>query len=79
MIPGIEHRELKDDVFASADVLVLPVVSCDDHGKVSSSFSAEPIVLKKEHVAALPEHCTVFTGMAKPFCVSFARRMAFDL
>lgn len=47
VIPGIEHRELEDDVFASADVLVLPVVSCDDQGKVSSSFSDTAIVLKK--------------------------------
>ncbi|MDQ0169986.1 dipicolinate synthase subunit DpsA [Paenibacillus tundrae] len=66
-IPGIELQELDDEVFASADVLILPVVGCDDQGKVNTSFSELPIFLKKEHVAALPEHCIVFTGMAKPF------------
>ncbi|HBU84953.1 MULTISPECIES: dipicolinate synthase subunit DpsA [Paenibacillus] len=72
-IPGIEHQELEDDVFASADVLVLPVVGCDDQGKVSTSFSDTSIFLKKEHVAALPEHCIVFTGMAKPFLRDLCR------
>ena len=46
-IPGIEHHELEDEVLASADVLVLPVVGCDDQGKVSTSFSDLPIFLKK--------------------------------
>ena len=60
-------------MFASADVLVLPVVGCDEQGKVSTFFSDTSIYLNKEHIAALPEHCIVFTGMAKPL---FARTLS---
>lgn len=72
-IEGIEHQPLEDGVFASADVLVLPVVSCDEQGKVSATFSDLPLVLKREHVSALPEHCIVFTGMAKPYLRELCR------
>ncbi|MFB5266624.1 dipicolinate synthase subunit DpsA [Paenibacillus enshidis] len=66
-IPGVSFVPLGEEVLESADALILPVVGCDDEGKVNALFAEEPLQLLDEHVSVLPGHCTIYTGMAKPY------------
>lgn len=66
-IQGVSWGQLSPELLSTADVLVLPVVGCDDKGAIHTQFSAEPLKLLDEHLAALPRRCTVYTGMAKPY------------
>ncbi len=45
----------------------MPAVGTDDQGRVESIFSSKELRLSHEHIAALPKHAKVFTGMAKPY------------
>ncbi|MFF2908612.1 dipicolinate synthase subunit DpsA [Paenibacillus sp. NPDC057934] len=65
--PGASLEQMSVTLLGNADVLVLPTVGCDDEGNISALFSSEPLKLLEEHVAALPAHCTVYTGMAKNY------------
>ncbi|REE94473.1 dipicolinate synthase subunit A [Paenibacillus taihuensis] len=66
-LDGAVRAEMSDDLFTSADALVLPAVGTDDDGKIVAVFSDKELVLADDHVAKLPKHCTVYTGMAKPY------------
>ncbi|MGG4043416.1 MULTISPECIES: dipicolinate synthase subunit DpsA [Paenibacillus] len=64
---GVSWERLSSELLSAADVLVLPVVGCDDTGAIQTPYSGESLKLLDEHLAALPSHCTVYTGMAKPY------------
>ena len=64
---GVTKAELSPKILAEADVVMLPVVGTDDNGVVECLFSDAEIVLLEEHLAALPKHAVVYTGMAKPY------------
>lgn len=66
-LDGAVRAEMSEDLFASADALVLPAVGTDDDGKIVAVFSDKELVLTDDHVAKLPKHCTVYTGMAKAY------------
>ena len=36
-------------------------------GQVESIFSSEEMILTDEHIASLPKHAKVYTGMAKSY------------
>lgn len=60
-------REFRTSVLETADILVLPIVGTDDEGKINSVFTSKKLVLQAEHLQAVPSHCLVFTGMARPY------------
>lgn len=64
---GATKRPLSCDVLKDADALILPIVGTDDNGFVESIFCSKQLKLEEEHVASLPDHCVVYTGMAKPY------------
>ncbi|WP_159884301.1 dipicolinate synthase subunit DpsA [Paenibacillus puerhi] len=64
---GITKAELTPEALDGMDAVILPAVGTDDHGRVESLFSSKELRLAQEHIAALPKHATVFTGMAKPY------------
>lgn len=65
--PGVALESLSTELLAAADILVLPTVGCDDEGFINALFSTERLQLQEAHAAALPAHCTVYTGMAKNY------------
>lgn len=64
---GITKADLTPEVLKSMDALILPAVGTDDQGRVESLFSSKELRLSSEHIAALPRHAKVFTGMAKTY------------
>lgn len=64
---GITKKALSPEALKTIDVVVLPAVGTDDVGNVESIFSPQELSLTDEHIAALPKHAIIFTGMAKPY------------
>lgn len=66
---GVVKETLSDQLLSSADVLILPVVGCDDSGKIQTNYALEgtSITFTAELAAELPKHCTIYTGMAKKY------------
>ncbi|MCZ8520001.1 MULTISPECIES: dipicolinate synthase subunit DpsA [Paenibacillus] len=64
---GITKAEFTPEVMAGLDAVILPAVGTDDSGRIDSLFSSVELRLTPEHIAALPKHAKVFTGMAKPY------------
>jgi dipicolinate synthase subunit A len=64
---GAAQRELSREVLQQADILVLPIIGTDEQGQVSSVFTSKKLVLREEHIQALPKHCIVFAGMARSY------------
>jgi len=75
----VQHSKLTREVLRNADVLILPVVGTDDHGRVESSFSAETQLLDKEYMSCLPKHAKVYTGIAKPYLKNLCAELGIDL
>lgn len=66
-LDGAVHAEFDETLFEGVDALLLPAVGTDDQGKIHAVFSDREMKLTGEHIAKLPQHCTVYTGMAKPY------------
>lgn len=66
-LDGAVKAELNEELFDGADALILPAVGTDDEGIVTAVFSDRELRLTDEHIARLPKHCKVYTGMAKPY------------
>lgn len=66
-LDGAVHAEPDAQLFEDADALILPAVGTDDDGTVTAVFSDRELVLEEAHIARLPKHCKVYTGMAKPY------------
>ncbi|EJW15548.1 dipicolinate synthase subunit DpsA [Paenibacillus alvei] len=64
---GVQRQPLSIELLKHADALVLPAVGTDDSGKVHAIFTSDELLLTEEHIAALPDQCVIFTGMAKPY------------
>lgn len=71
---GAIKAELTEEVLKTADALVLPVVAMDDDGRVESIFASQPIVLNEQHIAALPEHAAIYTGISRPKLSEWCRK-----
>ncbi|WP_211745894.1 dipicolinate synthase subunit DpsA [Paenibacillus sp. Marseille-Q4541] len=73
---GAVKETLSDQLLSSADVIILPVVGCDDSGNIQAKYANEgtKITLTEELVAELPEHCTIYTGMARPYLKDICNR-----
>ncbi|GGF79953.1 dipicolinate synthase subunit A [Paenibacillus albidus] len=77
--PGVSLEQMSVELLNDADVLVLPTVGCDDVGKISAVFSSQGLQLLEEHLAALPSHCSVYTGMAKSYLRSLCAKHSLKL
>lgn len=66
-INGVTKGKLSIEAMENADVVVLPAVGGDEQGKVETIFSSDELILTDEHIAALPKHAKIFTGMAKNY------------
>ncbi len=64
---GVRKAELAPENLSRADALILPPVGTDDAGKVESVFSSIDLRITGEHIAVLPKHAKVYTGMGKPY------------
>jgi len=64
---GVSLEIMSAELLSNADILVLPTVGCDNEGHIKALFSSQQLQLLEEHVAALPHHCTVFTGIANEY------------
>ncbi|MCR2805066.1 dipicolinate synthase subunit DpsA [Paenibacillus soyae] len=66
-LDGAIHAEFDESLFEGVDALLLPAVGTDDQGLIHAVFSDREMKLTRDHIAKLPQHCTVYTGMAKPY------------
>ncbi|MFC4103513.1 dipicolinate synthase subunit DpsA [Paenibacillus xanthanilyticus] len=66
-LDGAIQAEYSQELFQSADALILPAVGTDDDGRIMTVFSDQELILTNEEVSKLPKHCTVYAGMAKPY------------
>jgi dipicolinate synthase subunit A len=64
---GITKATLNEEVLHTMDAIILPPVGTDEKGYVESIFSTNELMLTEEHIAALPKHAKVYTGMAKGY------------
>lgn len=64
---GVAREPLTAELLSGADVLVLPVVGCDDEGRIGALYAEGPLKLEEEHIQAMPKHGVVYTGMAKSY------------
>jgi dipicolinic acid synthetase, A subunit len=69
-LDGAIHAELRDELFDTADVLLLPAVGTDDSGLVTAVFSDRELRLTSAQLGRLPKHAIVYAGMAKPYLVN---------
>jgi dipicolinate synthase subunit A len=66
-LSGTMQKAFEPGVLSRADVVVLPVIGTDDKGEISSIFTSKTLILTEEHMKALPNHATIFTGLARPY------------
>ncbi|WP_106766016.1 dipicolinate synthase subunit DpsA [Paenibacillus faecalis] len=64
---GVAREPFTAELLSKADVLVLPVVGCDDEGRIGALYAEGPLKLEEEHLQAMPKHGVVYTGMAKSY------------
>lgn len=76
---GVQRQSLSQELLRHADALILPAVGTDDDGKVHAIFTSEEITLTEEHIASLPSHAIVFTGMAKPYLSKLCEKHSLKL
>ncbi len=64
---GVTKAEWTPDILKQVDALILPAVGTDDDGVIATLFTDQELRLTDAHLAALPKHCKVITGMAKTY------------
>ncbi|WP_168122202.1 dipicolinate synthase subunit DpsA [Paenibacillus sp. HB172176] len=64
---GAVQATFDESLFEGVDALLLPAVGTDDNGLIHTVFSDGELKLTEKHFTHLPEHCVVYTGMAKPY------------
>lgn len=64
---GISKAVLTPDALSKIDALILPAAGTDDQGRIDSVFSSNELQLTEEHIASLPDHAVIFTGIAKSY------------
>ncbi|WP_286884799.1 dipicolinate synthase subunit DpsA [Aneurinibacillus sp. UBA3580] len=76
---GAVKRPLSADVLHDVDTLILPIVGSDDKGYVESVFCSKPLQLTEELLAALPDNCCIYTGIARNFLTRVAGKRGLGL
>lgn len=78
-LSGASHETLSPGLLAGADVIILPVIGCDDQGVIKAPFSAEQIVVGQEMFAAVRKSTLMYTGIAKTFLKQMSTEYGFRL
>ncbi len=78
-LDGAVQADFEEQLFDGVDALLLPAVGTDEHGYVHAVFSNRKMQLTDSHLARLPKHCKVFTGMAKPYLHQLCKQNGLDL
>jgi len=76
---GVTRSALTVEALEKSDAVILPVVGTDDNGVVDSIFSTSELLLTDEHIAALPKHAKVYTGMAKHYLKELCSKQGIEL
>lgn len=76
---GVTRTALTVEALERSDAVILPVVGTDDNGVVDSIFSTSELHLTDEHIAALPKHAKVYTGMAKRYLKDLCSKQGIQL
>lgn len=63
---GVAKTEWTPEALRGADALLLPAVATEDDGGIAALFTDQSLKLTEAHLAELPDHAKVITGMAKP-------------
>ena len=67
------------DAVGQVDMLLFPMFGADDRGVVKAKYSAQPIVLNKEVLEAIPVRVPLLIGWARPALKSAAENMGIQL
>lgn len=78
-LSGVSHEKLSPGLLMRADVIVFPVIGCNDQGVVDSPFANDEVVLTKDMFAEIREETVVYTGMAKSLLKRMAAEFSFKL
>lgn len=78
-LQGAYRSDLKSELLEKADALIMPAVGTDDEGVISAIFASSELKLTDEHIAVLPKHCKIYTGMAKPYLRKLSLKHKIDL
>lgn len=76
---GVTNENLTPDLLKEADVVVLPVVGCNDQGVIGAPFSSKELVLEKELFSVLRPGIPVYTGMAKAYLKQIGAECGFRI
>lgn len=67
------------DVVGQVDVLLFPMFGTDERGVVKAKYAAQPIILNKEVLQAIPAHVPLIIGFARPALKSVTEKMGIHL
>lgn len=76
---GVRHEALSSVLLQEADIIVMPVIGCDDNGIIAAPFGSGDLVMKQELFMAIREGALVYTGMAKSLLRRMSREYGFRL
>jgi len=74
-IPGMKLAPSLQDVVGQVDALLFPMFGTDERGVVKAKYSAQPIVLNKEVLQAIPARVPLIIGWARPALKSVAEKL----
>ncbi len=77
--PGTYKQPLLPEALDAVDVVVLPIVSCDDQGRVESVFTHQTLAITEAHMQVLSKRAKIFTGIAKPYLRQLCEKFAVPL
>ena len=76
---GAVNRELTENLLKTTDILILPILGTDEEGFVDSIFTTKKLVLTERHIASLPHHVTIFSGIAKSYLKDLSEKYSIRL
>ncbi|NMO96212.1 dipicolinate synthase subunit DpsA [Paenibacillus lemnae] len=76
---GVTRETLSTELLSGADALILPVIGCDEEGRIGALFADGSLKLEEEHIQAMPKHGVVYTGMAKSYLKSLCAKYGIKL
>ncbi|WP_128894191.1 dipicolinate synthase subunit DpsA [Longirhabdus pacifica] len=71
---GVKKERLSEQLLSTADVILLPPIGTDDKGNINSVFSGEDLQLSEKYFKSLAKHCSIYTGIAKPYLKEMCRK-----
>jgi len=76
---GVRRMELSAEALENADAVILPVVGCDEQGRVDSVFSSGDLILTEELLDDLPRSARIYTGMSSRWLRDVCAKLRIEL